>query len=257
MRSASPDTRLEGLRQIVARIERRGSRRTSGRLTFGVSAIDRQLPGAGLARGALHEISGAGPDTEYAGAAALLVGGLLARIRGTVVWAMERRDLFAPALAGIGLHPDRVVYAEAGRPEAVLLVMEEALRHRGLAGVVGEVSGRLGLIASRRLQLSAESSGVVAFALRRSRRHDDPVLSAPSAAVTRWRVAALPSPPVLADAPQIPGLGRARWRLDLVRCRGGEPASWIVEGFDATGRLALVADLADRPDTPFVRRAAG
>ena len=68
--------------------------------------------------------------------------------------------------------------AEAGDAASVLLVMEEGLRHRGLAGVVGEVSGRMTLTASRRLQLAAEASGVVAFVLRRSRRHDDPALVA-------------------------------------------------------------------------------
>ena len=125
--------------------------------------------------------------------------------------------------------------------------MEEGLRNRGLAGVVAEFSGALGLTASRRLQLAAEHSGVTAFLLRRSRCFDNPVLLEPSAAVTRWRVATVPSGPPLANAPGTPGLGRPRWRLELIRCRGGEAHSWIVEAFDATGRCRLVADVADRP----------
>jgi protein ImuA len=147
----------------------------------------------------------------------------------------------------VGLTADRVVFVEAGKAAAVLLVMEEGLRHRGLAAVVGELSGRLTLTASRRLQLAAETSGVTAVALRRSRCHDDARLTEPIAAVTRWRVLALPSPPPFPLAPLVPGLGRARWRLDLVRCRGGEAFSWIVEASDAQGRLAVAADLADRP----------
>ena len=59
----------------------------------------------------------------------------------------------------------------------------------------------------------------MAILLRRSNGFDDPVLNEPTAAATRWRIAALPSPP----APDAPGLGRARWRLDLTRCRSGEP----------------------------------
>jgi protein ImuA len=179
---------------------------------------------------------------------------LLARASGSLVWAMERRDLFAPALAEIGLHPDRVVYAEAGKPETVLMVMEEALRHRRLAGVVGEISGRLSLSASRRLQLSAETSGVAAFVLRRSRRHDDPAFGEPSAAVTRWRVKVLPSQQ---QSTLPPGLGRACWRLELLRCRGGAPAAWNVEACDAEGRLALVANLADRSSQTHRQRATG
>src|SRR6185437_10967631 len=139
--------------------------------------------------------------------------------RGPVLWVLERPDLFAPGLAAAGLHPDRVIYAEAGKPALVLHCMEEGLRHRGLAGVVGEVGGRLGLTASRRLQLAAESSGVIAFALRRSRAFDQAAVSEPTAALTRWRIASLPSPPPLKHAPETPGLARPRWRLELVRCR--------------------------------------
>ena len=140
-------------------------------------------------------------------------------------------------------HPARVVFAEAGKD--VLAAMEEGLAHPGLAAVVGELSGRLSLVASRRLQLGAEKSGVMAALLRRSRMFDDPELAAPSAAVTRWRIAALPSNPPLPRAPSVPGLGPALWRLELTHRRGGEPGSWIVEACDATGRLTLVAGVAD------------
>jgi protein ImuA len=249
-----PTPQLDALRTRIAQIERRGTVRTGVPLRFGVTAIDRHIPGGGLAPGALHEVTGDGPDLEHATAATLLVAGLLARRRGPVLWALEQRDLFAPGLAAAGLHPDRVVFAEAGR--TVLLAMEEALHHAGLAAVVGEVR-RLGLTASRRLQLAAEGSGVPAFALRRSRNASDPALTEPNAAATRWRVAAMPSPPVLDHAPDVPGLARALWRLDLLRCRGGVPATWIVEACDAKGRLALVADTGDRQAAPPPRHATG
>ncbi len=172
---------LGDLRVAIARIERHGTAEHAGTvLPFGHPELDATLPDDGLALGALHEVAGRGPDVEHGAAAALFVAGVLARLSGSVLWVLERHDLFAPALAGVGLHPARVLYAEAGRPTAVLLVMEEGLRHRGLAGVVGEISGRLTLTASRRLQLAAEASGVVAFVLRRSRRYDDPALAEPS-----------------------------------------------------------------------------
>ena len=51
-----------------------------GVLPFGVAAIDRALPGGGIARGALHEILGAGGDEEdgalAAAFAAHILGGL-------------------------------------------------------------------------------------------------------------------------------------------------------------------------------------
>jgi hypothetical protein len=76
----------------------------------------------------------------------------------------------------------------------------------------------------------------------------------PTAAVTRWRVNALPSAPL-----PVPGIGRARWRLELIRCRGGESAEFTVEACDAQGRLALPSDLVDGsgPKAIGQRRTAG
>jgi len=245
---------LRDLRDKIARIERNGSAVADAVAPVGVAEIDRALPGGGLTRGALHEAMGAGPDTEHAAAASLFVAGMLARLPGPVLWVLRQADLFAPGLAGAGLSPDRVIFAEAGKD--VLAAMEEGLRHGGLASVVGEIAGRLTLVASRRLQLAAEQTGILAIALRRSQGFDDPALSEPTAAMTRWRVTSLPSPPALPHAPTTPGLGRARWRLDLVRCRGAEPGSWIVEACDATGCLALVTDLRDGSAAPAWRRSA-
>ena len=244
---------LDELRAQIARIERGPAaaydRPWGQTVSIGAAEIDQALPNGGLALGALHEIAGAGPDTEHGAAAALLTAGILARMTGPVLWAMEYADLFAPGLAGVGLHPDRVLFAAAGKE--VLATMEEGLRHPGLAAVVGEVAGRFSLIATRRLQLAAEQTGVLAIALRRSRQFDDPALMAPTAAMTRWKVAALPSLPVA-----VPGLGPARWRLTLTRCRGGETGSWITEACDATGRVHLVPDAADRSAATAERRHA-
>ncbi len=243
---------IETLRARIGRMGRSGAVARGKRLRFGLQAIDACLP-SGLPCGALHEVLGHGPDTEHGTHPSLLIAGLLARhdLDRPVLWAMQRGDLFPPGLAAVGLHPRRLILVEGGTE--VLAVMEEALRHPGLAAVVGEVEGRLGLTASRRLQLAAESSGVPAFAIRRSRRFDDPALLAPSAAASRWRVSALPS----AEAHSLPG--RAVWRLELLRCREASPFHWIVQACDAQGRVAalsragapvrvpLAAVLADRP----------
>jgi protein ImuA len=154
---------------------------------------------------------------------------------------VTRQDLFAPALAQAGLSPDRVIYVEAGDDKAVIACFEEALRHRKLGAVVAEVS-RLSMTASRRLQLAAEGSGVIGLALRRWRRPAQAAeFSQPSAATTRWRISALPSTPL-----PVSGIGRARWRLELIRCRRGESATFEVEACDANLRLTLPSEL-DRP----------
>jgi protein ImuA len=166
MPHAERDLALSELRERIGRLESRGRARKA--LPFGVRTVDRHLPGGGLTLNSLHEIMETGAASEHAAVATLFVAGILARNKGPVLWCVRRRDLFAPALAAVGLHPDRVIYAETHREAEVLAAAEEGLRHKGLAGVVAEVA-RLGLTASRRLQLAAEESGVPALILRRWR----------------------------------------------------------------------------------------
>ena len=242
MRSTSV---LEELRAQIAQIEGAGARHDF--LGFGLKPIDRHLPGGGLASGALHEVAGS-PELADDAAATIFLTGILARLEGPVFWCLRWRDLFAPALDLAGLHPDRVIHVEAGSDTNVLLAMEECLRHPGVAGVVGEL-GKYSGTASKRLQLAAEQSGVSAFVFRRGAKID--AVPEGTAAMTRWRITASPSEPL-----GVPSVGRPRWRLDLERVRGGNPMSWIVEGCDAQGRIALPAALVDRPAAQEDRQAA-
>jgi protein ImuA len=233
-------TLLPELRERVRRIERSPAM-AHGVLPFGVAAIDRALPGGGLARGALHEILGAGGDEEDGALPAAFAAHILERLTrpptspslsplkggeargevGVVLWCLPRPDLYGPGLATHGLDPGRVVMVRASRDAEILWAMEEGLRASGIAAVVGEV-GSLPMVASRRLQLAAEHSGITAFLLRRWREGGQATRerALPNAAVTRWRIAALPSRPSRGE----PGVGRPRWRVELLRCRGGEPA---------------------------------
>jgi protein ImuA len=241
-------TLLPELRERVRRIER-PTVAIHGVLPFGVTVIDRVLPDGGLARGALHEILGAGGDEEDGALAAAFAAGILGRLAGdgTVLWCLPRPDLYGHGLAAHGLDPAHIVLVRAPRDGEILWAMEEGLRAPGIAAVVGEV-GTLAAVASRRLQLAAERSGITAFLLRRWRDSGQAARerNLPNAAVTRWRVAALPSQPLRGE----PGVGRPRWRVELLRCRGGESACWEVEEADATGHVSLASALADRPPAP-------
>ncbi len=245
---------LGALRQKLALIER-GGRGEISVLPFGVAAIDRMLPGGGLALGALHEVLGLGAAAEEAAEGAGFVAGILARLepQRPVLWCSRRDDLHAPGLMRHGFAPGRLILARAANDADLLYAVEEGLKCRDLAAVVGEVDA-LPLAASRRLQLAAETSGVAAFALRRPRRAlgvgDE---AQPTAAVTRWRVASAPSP---ARADAAPGLGRRAWLVELLRCRGGMSGRWLVEGCDETGHVHLAPALADRPAAER-RRAFG
>jgi protein ImuA len=244
---------IEILREKIRRLGA-GDRRAAAALPFGVAEMDSRLPGGGLAMGALHEVAGGGNGAINGAAAALFTAGIVARTKGQILWCVIRQDLFGPAIAQAGLLPDRVIYVEAGDDKALLACFEEGLRHGGLGGVVAEV-GRLSMTNSRRLQLAAESSGTLGIAIRRWRRQVDAVdFGQPTASTTRWRVSVLPS----AQLP-VPGIGRARWQLELIRCRAGESADFEVEACDAQGRLAIPAHLADRqvhPQTGPIRVAS-
>ena len=283
---------LTALRERIRQIERPARH---GVLPFGVAAIDRVLPGGGLALGAVHEILGQGGDEEDGAVAAGFAAGILARLgvgssptsprpsplpgaeretmrrpfspsppfrgeregeagdaralgSGPVLWCLKRLDLYGPGLAAHGLDPARLVIAAAPRDEEILWAIEEGLRMPGLAAVIGEV-GRLPMVAGRRLQLAAERSGVTALLLRRWRSGDEAAAERerPSAATTRWRVTALPAHDIPLQRGGNNWIGKPRWRVELLRCRGGVPALWDVEVADATGHVSVSARLADRP----------
>jgi protein ImuA len=74
--------------------------------------MNEALPGGGLALGAAHEFCEDGARGGYAACAFLFTAGILARLKGPVLWSLHSRDLFAPALARVGLHPNRTIFCE-------------------------------------------------------------------------------------------------------------------------------------------------
>jgi protein ImuA len=234
---------LDGLREQIAHLENTG-RRERYVLPFGVPEIDACLPGGGLAYGTLHEYAGGGSGTVDGAAAALFVAGIAARTKGQIAWCLTRPDLFFPALAQVGLHPNRVIFVEGDKEEDVLESMETCLSYGGLGAVVGELV-RLPMTASRRLQLAAEKTGTMALVLRRWRRQTEANdFGQPTASTTRWRVSVMPS-----EELPVAGVGRPRWLLELMRVKAGECAEFLVGACDASGRIDLSSGSADGSDT--------
>jgi protein ImuA len=240
MVSAMSKADVAVLRERIAALEA-GRRQVREVLPFGLNEVDGKLPGGGLSLGALHEVAGGGNGAVDGAAAALFAAGIAARTNGRILWCLTRSDLFAPAIAQAGLSPDRVIYVEAGDEKAVLACMEEGLRHGGLGCVVAEVA-HLSMTASRRLQLAAEGSSTMGLAVRRWRRQSEASdFGQPTAASTRWRVSALPSRPL-----PVPGVGRHRWLVELIRARAGESADFELEACDDQGRLGLPSQVEHR-----------
>jgi len=231
---------LASLRREIGRVELR----PHGVLLFGRPEIDAHLPGGGLARGALHAVTGeAGARLGFA---ASLAGRLQRETGRPIVWVSARPELYGPGLTPLGLDPARLILVRAPRPADLLWTLEEALRTPGIAAAVGETR-TVDAVAGRRLQLAAQASGVMGLLVLQQENDGVP------GAVTRWHLRAAPSTSTL------PGLGAARWHADLMRCRGAEPNSWLMEWNDATdsaaGGFAVPAEPLDRPHRPAIRIA--
>ena len=237
--SENPVPSLAQLRARIAALEGVGQDSVAGILSLGIAAIDTALPWGGLPRGCLHEIVGLAIEDglEHGAAlgfAAFWLGRLAADRRRPVLW-VGGDELYAPGLAALGLTPERLVVVRPGRDAQALWAVEEGLRCRDLAGVLGEV-WKLDATAARRLQLAARASGVTALLLNRG--------TAAGPALTRWRIGP-------ASSESRTGVGPWRWRVELSHCRGkgvGEGRTvWLVEWNDATEGLHLISPADDRP----------
>ena len=199
----------DALRRAVQRLESGGSARWPP-LPLGIPEIDAALPGGGLRRGCVHEVGG---DEAATGFCAILLARAGAH-GGELLWLARGCDLYPPGLVRYGIAPGRLlVVSGLQRPEDVAWAMEEALRSGAVKGVVAESGGPVGLAASRRLMLAAEGSDVLGLVLSASQGAGAGVPTASS----RWRVAGVPGD----------GDGAAKWRIKLLRCRGGRPAEAV------------------------------
>lgn len=243
---------LTDLRQEIEGIVRFQARNRTV-LPFDVPEIDAKLPGGGLALGALHEIAGGASGAIDGAVSAAFVAGIAARTGGKILWCHTQSDLFVPALADCGLTEDRLVLFDAPDEAAVLDSFEKALQHGGPTAVVAELAA-LPPVASKRLQLAAETSGTMGLALRRWRRPVDARdFGNATASFTRWRVSELKSSRL-----PVRGVGRGRWHLELMRCRSGDSADFEVEACDAQGFVSIPAFLADGSvETGGWQRTAG
>ena len=135
---------------------------------------------------------------------------------------------------------DRLIHVEAKTPEDALFALEEGLKCRDLACVIGETLGNpraLDFTASRRLSLAAEKHGVPLWLVRLEAEADL------SSARMRWRVgpASSPSPCWNAEAP-----GTPTWKAELFRARRHAPGKWIVSDNDEALRAERPGDFRDR-----------
>jgi protein ImuA len=247
---------VPALRRAVAGLARQRPAEAAPRALLGHAALDAAL-GGGLMAGRLHEVFAAdAADASSAAGFALMLALRLTAGRGTILWLraeeaeMRGGRLHMPGLAALGGDPGGLILGVLPDALALLRAAAEAVRCPALAAVVLEMwrSPRaLDLTASRRLAVAAEQSGVTALLVRAD------AAPTPSAAWTRWGIAAATSTPLEADAPgvttfdvtllkQRAGAAGGRWRVEWDRerlCFRAPPVSGRVVPLPASRSAAV------------------
>jgi protein ImuA len=227
---------LCALRNSIARIEGQRPAGALATVPLGIDSIDRAL-GGGLARARLHELFAAEPeDSGSAAGFAAMLARLVMPSAAPLLWLRQEEAearggrLHAPGLAEIGIDPARLVLVAVADPVTLLRAAADVVRCAQVGAAVIELWGRpraLDLTASRRLAVAAEESGVTVLMLRGGAE------PAPSAAQTRWQIAAAPSLALEAGAP-----GHPAFDVTLLRQRGRpDGGQWRVEWDREQGRL--------------------
>jgi protein ImuA len=228
MPSTSPGSTLDRLRRVVADID--PSRvspleQKGGSLMLGVPALDSTLQG-GLAFGALHELAPASPlqlgaafGFALAVAALAVADGRQALSIQTDFGALEGGTPYGLGLDRLGLPLDRLLILRVAHPRDALWAFEEALKCPALAATLAELPEAgvaADLVATRRLSLAAQAGGGLGLLLRQR------LSPLPTAAMTRWQIAA-----ALSQPDRFGGLGRTGFDLSLNRNRRGQSGRWI------------------------------
>lgn len=265
---------FRGLENETSASSQRQSRIPLGR----ACGLDRLL-GGGLALGTLTEIRAARPADRAAAAGFLLA--LAARLaarsdkaKAPVLWivedfaAREQGALYGPGVAFYGLDPGRLILVAARGAQQALWAMEEALKCRGPAVVIGELwsAKPYDLTASRRLLLAAQRRGTPGLLFLAGAPATAGALS--SGADLRFDVRAHRSLPV-PGAGGLPLPGASSWSVRLAKARiktragphGIDPERFHPLLFDLTEAqfrdaypLALASDAFDRPDQTALAR---
>ncbi|WP_147291754.1 ImuA family protein [Sphingorhabdus pulchriflava] len=218
-----------GLFRVEVRQALHSPQRGSRRWACGVASLDTALAG-GVVYGRVHELYAA-QDEDAAAVAGFALALLVAMADGegrTALWLRSRRAVRQAGVVqangwmDLGGRPEDCLFAMIADAKELLKAAVDALRSGALGAVVVEMHGNLSeldLTASRRLALAAEKSGTTLFLLRSGA---EPV---PSAAETRWQVAAAPSRALPANAP-----GAPVFVIELLRQRSGPSGlSWQLE----------------------------
>jgi len=220
-------------------------------------SMPRWRPGLGAARHS--EVFASGREASGAAAAlALALDETAGRLdERSVLWVQDAAALklggrpYRPGLPEQLRH--RLIHVVAKKAEDLLFALEEGLRCRDFAFVIGELAGNpkaLDLTSSRRLGLDTERYGVPLMIVRLDAGRDL------SSARMRWQVRSAPSAASRwnAFAPGAPA-----WHAELFRARTHAPGEWILrdDGHGLAADRLAATQRTEPPDHGDLAVAAG
>lgn len=185
----------------------------------GVETIDQCLPDQGIDRCGVHEIEPLRSNEMVS-----LTGfafALLSRLRSSqpIIWCVteqqvgEYGQLYAFGLERYGISPALIVFVRVQKAIDLHFALEEALKTKSAAAVIGE-GAPPDFTGSRRLSLLARAHKTPCLLLNPNAGSGHG-----SAALTRWQISPVPS----VEDPRDPlGPGLPSWLVALPRSRGGK-----------------------------------
>lgn len=211
---------IEQLQREIRSLQGYNSSSSGLILRTGIASLESAFPEKVFPTGVIHELISY--SAEEKAATTGFLGGLLGCMmqqNGACLWISTRRTIFPPALKIFGIDPERIIFIDLPRQKEALWSIEEALKCKSLAGVVGELP-ELSFTESRRFQLAVEKSRVTGFIHRHKPKTENT-----TASVTRWKIM-----PLSSETPEgLPGLGFPRWQVQLAKVRNGTPGTWQIE----------------------------
>lgn len=210
---------IEGLRKELLSIQGLDRSVHNNLVDKALGQIRTAFPNQSFPVSAVHEFISQKEDTvSTIGFIGVLLSALM-NSTGVALWISSNHAIYPPALLGLGIPPDKIIFIYLPGDKQIAWAMEEALKCDGLAAVIAEIKD-LNFTTSRRLQLAVEKSHVTGFVLR-----TDPRELQANACVSRWKIKSLAS-----ELPgRMPGVGFPRWQIELLKIRNGHPGKWTIE----------------------------
>lgn len=210
---------------------------------LGLSALEDNFPNRTFPTGTIHEFVSEKP--EHTACTSAFISGVLAKLNnqnGVYVWIGKQKQLFPVGLKKFGILPHQIIFINLVKQTDILWATEEALKCKSLSGVISELQD-ITFAQSQRLQLTVEKSKVTGFILR---PHTERISA--TACAARWQI----KPSASENEDHSPGIGFAKWQVDLLKVRNGNTASCMVTYHH--GQLAIVETANPYP---FTHQAIG